>query len=146
MNSLNKKKNNLDKLKNSSINSKKKRIFNLNFVIYLLLVSISVTAFFNSVFNQRELSDIFGLFTLILMITALVLFFLLKNEKNSLEKLGNQSVIGFIIFVFISILVLLVRKILQLNIFTRDGAVFSAISILLLVITYNFIKILSGIS
>ena len=146
MNSLNKKKNNLNKLKNSSINSKKKKIFNLNFVIYLLLVSISVTAFFNSVFNQRELSDIFGLFTLILMITGLVLFFLLKNEKNSLEKLGNQSVIGFIIFVFISILVLLVRKILQLNIFTRDGAVFSAISILLLVITYNFIKILSGIS
>ena len=135
---------NSNKLTNKKMSVKE--IFNFNFMLYLLLVSIPASMFFSSVFNQQNLNDIVGLFILIFMITAATIYFILRDGKKSLEDLSNQSVIGFIIFISIATLILILRRMFQENIYTIEGAVFFSLFVLTILIIYNFVKILVGIS
>jgi hypothetical protein len=123
-----------------------KEMFNLEFMMYLLMIAIPVTLFFNTVLDHKTLGDMTSLFFVTCIVTGAVLYKILKNKKQTLEGLGNKSAVIFTILLGIIILVLLVRRMFKENIYTLNGAVFFAIFVLILVILYNFVQILLGLS
>ena len=138
---------------NSKSNSKSndkplslKDLFNLEFVGYTLIVSIPVTFFFNIVLDHKKLGDMVSLFFLTVFLTAAALYHMLKDKKQTIGMLSNKSALIFVAFIAVSFLVLMVRRMLQENIYTLNGAVFFSLILLTLVIVYNFVQILIGIS
>jgi hypothetical protein len=123
-----------------------KDMFNLEFAGYTLLVSIPVTFFFNIVLNHKKLGDMVSLFFLTAFLTAATLYYMLRDKKQTIGMLGNKSALIFVAFLAISILVLMVRRMLQEDIYTLNGAVFFTLIILILIIVYNFVQILMGVS
>jgi hypothetical protein len=123
-----------------------KDLFNLEFVCYLLLVSIPVTLFFNTVFNHSSLGDMASLFIVTSLVTGLVLYHMLKDKTQSIEMLSDKSAIIFVVFIAFVSLFLLFRRMFQEKVYTLNGAMYFSIIILILVIVYNFVQILLGIS
>ena len=123
-----------------------KDLFNLEFVGYLLLVSIPVTLFFNTVFNHSSLGDMASLFIVTSLVTGLVLYHMLKDKTQSIEMLSDKSAIIFVVFIALVSLFLLLRRMFQEKVYTVSGAMYFSIVILILVIVYNFVQILLGIS
>ena len=123
-----------------------KEMFNLEFMMYLLMIAIPVTLFFNTVLDHKTLGDMTSLFFVTCIVTSAVLYQILKDKKQTLEGLGNKSAVIFTILLGIIILVLLVRRMFKEDVYTLNGAVFFAIFVLILVILYNFVQILLGIS
>ena len=123
-----------------------KELFNLEFMVYLLMVAIPVTLFFNTVLNHKTLGDMVSLFIVTCIVTCAVLYNMLKDKKQTLEMLGNKSIILFTVFVAIIILILLLKRMFEENVYTLNGAVFFSIFVLIFVIVYNFVQILFGIA
>ena len=109
---------------------------------YILLISIPVTFFFNIVLKHKKLSNMISLFIVTAIITTLALYFILRNSNDTINVLSSKSALGFLAFFGFVVLILLLRRVLQENIYTLNGAVFITIFLLLLVIVYNFVQIL----
>ena len=143
-----KKSDNKSKSKNESADKllSLKDMFNFKFMVYLLMVTIPVTLFFNTVFSHSEIGDMVSLFIITGIVTGAVLYFTLRDKKQTIEKLGDKSAIIFVVFIGFASLFLLLRRMFQENIYTLNGAVYFALFVLILVTVYNFAQILIGIS
>lgn len=130
---------------NSKSKSKAINVFTKDYFLFLIIVSIVSTLFFSEMLKIESIGNTVSLFILISLLTGLILYYIIKYEEINIDTLQDISLLWFIIICgFIGGLLFILRM-LNLGIYTYDGALIFGIIVLLVIITLNLFGIFGNL-
>lgn len=130
---------------NSKSKSKVINVFTPDYFLFLVIVSIVSTLFFSEILNIESIGNTISLFILISLLTAIILYYIIKYEEIKMETLQDISLLWFLIICCFIGGLLFILRILNLGIYTYDGAIIFGIIILLIIIILNLFGIFSNL-
>ena len=141
MNKIKKDSSNLNSVSKSSGN---KKFLTLPNILYVLIISSSVSVILTKLFGIVTVSNILQLYIIVLAFTVAVLYQLLKEEKMTLDILESKSVLYFLAFVIFIGFFGLFLKFTSMEKESAEGQVFAIVFVLLVFALANLIFFIIG--
>ena len=129
---------------NSVSSSSNKDFVTLPNILYILLVSSSVSVILSNFLGIFTVSNIIQLYIIVLIFTIAILYHLLKGKKMTLDILESKSVLYFLAFVIFIGFFALFLKFTSMEKESVEGKVFAIIFLLLVFALANLIFFIIG--
>jgi len=129
---------------NSVLSSSNKDFVTLPNILYILIVSSSVSVILSNFLGIFTVSNIIQLYIIVLIFTIAVLYHLLKDKKMTLDILESKSVLYFLAFVIFIGFFALFLKFTSMEKESVEGKVFALIFLLLVFALANLIFFIIG--
>lgn len=124
-----------------------KDIINLESIFYAVIISSVATAILTVFIGIESVTDILQLFFLTLVFTCIIVYYVLKNSEGlTLDKLEDVSILYYLGIILIICLFVIFLYAIGYNLKSYEGMINGIILGLVLVIGYNMVVFLIGLS
>ena len=137
-----KKTGNMSNIVSNSLTTKKNFVILPN-ILYILLVSSSVSVILTKLFGIETVRNIIELYIIVLIFTIAILYKLLK-DKMTLDKLETKSILYFLAFVIFIGFFGLFLKFTSMEKESLEGKIFGLVFLLLVFAFVNIIFFIIG--
>jgi hypothetical protein len=137
-----KKTGNMSNIVSNSLTTKKNFVILPN-ILYILLVSSSVSVILTKLFGIETVRNIIELYIIVLIFTIAILYKLLK-DKMTLDKLETKSILYFLAFVIFIGFFGLFLKFTSMEKESLEGKIFGLVFLLLVFALVNIIFFIIG--
>ena len=144
MNKIKKIGNKSNSASNSNSVTEKNKFLGLPNILYILLVSSSVSVILTKLFGIETVRNIIELYIIVLIFTVAILYQLLK-DKMTLDKLETKSILYFLAFVIFIGFFGLFLKFTSMEKESAEGKIFALVFLLLVFALVNIIFFIIGL-